>query len=80
MKYERRIEESREYEYGPGKEFESEFKAKEHLKQLKNQILNDLVLDRMGYSVEEMNIIELKDKKALKLRAVIKYPVKIFEE
>lgn len=79
MKYERKIEESREYEYGPGKEFETENKAKEHINQLKNKVFTNLVLERMGYSVEEMNVTKVKGKNALKLRAVIKYPTQIFE-
>lgn len=80
MKYKRIVEESREYEYGPGKEFETEYRAKEHVRQLKNQILTNLILEGFTTSIEEMNVIKVKGKNAFKLTTVIKYPTQIFEE
>lgn len=80
MKYERIKEESREYKYGPGEEFETEYKARQHANHLKNQILGEVISKGLMATLEEMNVVKVKDKNAIKLTAVIKYPIHIFDE
>lgn len=77
MKYERMKHESREYKYGPGEEFEEEFRAREYVNSLKNHILTELVLAGFKAAVEEMNVVKVGN--AFKLTAVIKYPKEIFK-
>lgn len=80
MKYERIKEESREYKYGPGEEFETEYKAKQHLNHMKNQILGEVISQALMATIEDIKVVKVKDKNAYKLTAVIKYPTKLFEE
>lgn len=80
MQYERKIEESREYEYGPGKEFEVESEAQKNVNHLRNEILTNLIIQGFRTSIEEMKVIKVEGKNAFKLRVVIKYPIQIFEE
>ena len=80
MKFERIKEESREYKYGPGEEFETEYKAKQHANHVKNQILGEVISQGLMATLEEMNVVKVKDKNVIKLTAVIKYPTHIFDE
>lgn len=77
MKYERMKQESREYKYGPGKEFENEREAKEYVEHLKNQTLTNFVLAGYRTAIEKMDVVKVGN--AFKLSAVIKYPKEIFE-
>ena len=77
MKYERIKEESREYKYGPGEEFENEVKAKDKIKLLQNQVLTSLILKGFRTSIEEIKIVKVEGKDALKLVCIIRYPIEI---
>lgn len=77
MKYENITQESREYKYGPGEEFESELEAMQYVSHLENQVLTNLVLAGFRTAVKELKVHKVGN--AFKLTAVIKYPKQIFE-
>lgn len=78
MKYKRIQEESREYKYGPGEQFETEYAAKKYVTDLKNQILMDSVLNGFRESIEEMKVVKVEKLQAFKIIAIIKTPTQIF--
>lgn len=80
MKYERIKEESREYKYGLGEEFENEAKAEEIVKLLRNEIFTTLILKGFRTSIEEIKIIKVEGKNAFKLVSIIRYPIQVFNQ
>ena len=80
MKYVRIKEESREYKYGPGEEYEAEDKAELQMKLLRTHIYTELILKGFRTSIEEIKIVRIKGKNAFKLTTTLRVPIQIFEQ
>lgn len=77
MKYEYRTE-YQEYKYGPEEEFANKELAKEHVSKVRNKILTRLALK--GFRGDLVEIDETEEKKLIRLKVSIKYPINFFEE